>query len=82
MATRKTTDQAAEEYPTLSDAEPAQAEEAEAEAKAPTKGKAAAAGPVFNPRRQFSMVWHDGLKAYLQDGVIFDRGSKKPVGKL
>ena len=83
MATaRKTTQgQKAEDYPKLGDAEAVQ-ETAPEPAPAPAQEQAAkSADPVFNPKQQFSMVWHNGLKAYLQNGVIFDRGSKLPVGK-
>ena len=36
--------------------------------------------PSLDLGRPYSMVWHDGLKAYYQDGVIYDRGSKQAVG--
>jgi hypothetical protein len=76
---KKTADQAADDYPDLS-----APETTEAPAEEPTIAEAAAeaAGPRFNAKKQFSMCWHNGLKAYVQDGVIFDRGSKEPVGKL
>ena len=75
MGTRKTQDQTPDDYQDLSAGdEPAKVETTE---QSPNK----AAGPVLNTRRPFSMVWHNGLKAYLQDGVIFDRGSKEPIGK-
>ena len=35
---------------------------------------------VFQPKRPYSMIWHNGLKHYHQDGIIFDRGSKKRIG--
>jgi hypothetical protein len=78
---KKTADQPAEDYPDLSSeaaAEAAASEAAEPEAAEVTES----VGPKFNPKKQFSMCWHDGLKAYVQDGIVFDRGTKEPVGKL
>lgn len=85
MATsrKKTGDQAVDDYPDLSSdaaVEDDKPEAAEAVSDEPTAAEPA--GPKFNPKKQFSMCWHDGLKAYVQDNVIFDRGTKEPVGKL
>lgn len=69
----RTQDQDAKDYPDLSEDKLA-APTTEPE-KAPKQQK-------FNPKKAFSMVWHAGFKQYLQDGVIYDRGSKLPIANL
>jgi hypothetical protein len=74
------TGQPADDYPDLSkEAPPAepQPDSAAAEGAEDTSDD-----PQFYPKRPFSMVWHEGLKAYTQDGNIFDRGTKKFIQKL
>lgn len=78
---KRTADQAADDYPDLSAPETEDAPAEQPAAAEATAGTTEVAGPRFNPKKQFSMCWHNGLKAYLQDGVIFDRGNKEPIGK-
>jgi hypothetical protein len=79
---KNTSDQSVDDYPDLSsesavESEPEPVIEA-ADEVAPESAENLT--PRFNSRKQFSMCWHNGLKAYLQDGVIYDRGSKEPIG--
>ncbi len=67
-ATKATTDQPADAYPELATPPEPAPEPAKAE-------------HVFDPKRMFGMIWLDGLKHYLQDGIIYDRGDRRPIGQ-
>ncbi len=74
------TGQPADDYPDLSkEAPPA---EDSPDTAAAEGAEDTSKVPVFYPKRPYSMVWHGGLKAYTQDGNIFDRGSKLYIQKL
>ena len=79
---KKTPDQPIDDLPDLGGDAAAELDAKAAKAAAKKEieaGTPKSAGPHFNPKKPFSMIWHHGLKQYYQDGVIFDRGSKLPM---